>query len=85
VKPLNIRIMDKKKAEEARDLLSELASVQDIKDAMGEEEKNWWSFLSPDTKRWDGDGLIMPEILREEFTKAVDRSIEQLEKQIEEL
>lgn len=77
--------MDKKKAEEARDLLSELASVQDIKDAMGEEEKNWWSFLSPDTKRLDGDGLMMPDTLREEFTKAVDRSIERLEKQIEEL
>lgn len=30
-------------------------------------------------------GLIMPKILREEFTKAVDRSIERLEIQIEEL
>ena len=77
--------MDKKKAEEARDLLSELASVQGIKDAMGEEEKNWWSFLSPGTKRWDGDRLMMPDTLREEFTKAVDRSIERPEKQIEEL
>lgn len=77
--------MDKKKAEEARDLLSELASVQDIKDAMEKEQENWWSFLSPGTKRWDEDGLRMPDTLREEFTKAVDRSIERLEKQIEEL
>ena len=77
--------MDKKKAEEARDLLSELASVQGIKDAMGKEQENWWSFLSPGTKRWDEDGLRMSDTLREEFTKAVDRSIERLEKQIEEL
>ncbi|MBF1565810.1 MAG: hypothetical protein HXO16_01875 [Prevotella salivae] len=52
---------------------------------MGKEAQNWWSFLTPEKQRWDNDGLMMPEILREEFTKAVDRSIEQLEKQIEEL
>lgn len=52
---------------------------------MEKEAQNWWSFLTPDKQRWDNDGLIMPEILCEEFTKAVDRSIEQLEKQIEEL
>lgn len=77
--------MDKKKAEEARNLLMELASVQEIKDVMQAEEHHWWSFLTPDKKRWEEDGLIMPEILREEFTKAVDRSIERLNKQIEEL
>lgn len=33
----------------------------------------------------DKNGFIAPTILREEFTKAVDRSIKQLEKQIEEL
>lgn len=56
-----------------------------MKEARNEEDSNWWSFLTPDIKRWEEGGLIMPEILREEFTKAVDRSIEQLEKQIEEL
>lgn len=77
--------MDKKKAEQAKDLLYELEKVQEIKDTMEKEAQNWWSFLTPDKQRWENDGLMMPEILREEFTKAVDRSIEQLEKQIAEL
>ena len=77
--------MDKKKAEQAKNLLYELEKVQEIKDTMEKEAQNWWSFLTPDIKDWDKDGLMMPEILREEFTKAVDRSIERLEKQIEEL
>ena len=77
--------MDKKKAEKARDLLETLKDLNKIKRYMEEEDRHWWSFLTPDMKSWEKDGLIMPEILREEFTKAVDRSIEQLEKQIEEL
>lgn len=77
--------MDKKKAEQAKYLLYELEKVQEIKVTMGKEAQNWWSFLTPDKQRWRNDGLMMPEILREEFTKAVDRSIERLEKQIEEL
>lgn len=63
----------------------ELEKVQEIKVTMKKEAQNWWSFLTPDKLRWWNEGLMMPEILREEFTKAVDRSIEQLEKQIEEL
>ena len=77
--------MDKKKAEQAKKLLYELERVQEIKDTMEKEAQNWWSFFTPDKQRWKNDGLMMPEILREEFTKAVDRSIERLEKQIEEL
>jgi len=77
--------MDKKKAEQAKYLLYELEKVQEIKDTMEKEAQNWWSFFTPDKQRWKNDGLMMPEILREEFTKAVDRSIERLEKQIEEL
>ena len=77
--------MDKKKAEQAKDLLYELEKVQEIKDTMEKEAQNWWSFLTPEKQRWENDGLMMSEILREEFTKAVDRSIEQLEKQIDEL
>nr|DAE08298.1 MAG TPA: hypothetical protein [Siphoviridae sp. ctnsL8] len=77
--------MDINKAEKAKSLLHELEKVQEIKNTMGKEAQNWWSFLTPEKQRWDNDGLMMPEILREEFTKAVDRSIEQLEKQIEEL
>lgn len=77
--------MDKKKAEQAKNLLYELERVQEIKDTMEKEDQNRWSFFTPDKQRWKNDGLMMPEILREEFTKAVDRSIERLEKQIEEL
>ena len=77
--------MDKKKAEQAKYLLYELEKVQEIKDTMEKEPQNWWSFFTLDKQRWKNDGLMMPEILREEFTKAVDRSIERLEKQIEEL
>lgn len=73
------------KARLASGFLSELDRLEEIKDTMGKEAQNWWSFLTPDKQRWRNDGLMMPEILREEFTKAVDRSIERLEKQIEEL
>ena len=77
--------MDINKAEKAKNLLHELKKVQEIKNTQGKEAQNWWSFLTPDIKDWNKDGLMMPKILREEFTKAVDRSIERLEKQIEEL
>ena len=73
------------KARLASEFLSELDRLEEIKRHINEENSSWWSFLTPDIKRWEEDGLIMPEILCEEFTKAVDRSIEQLEKQIEEL
>ena len=73
------------KAKQASEFLSELDRLEEIKRHINEENRSWWSFLTPDIKRWEEDGLIMPEILREEFTKAVDRSIEQIEKQIEEL
>lgn len=76
--------MDISTIEKARDLLETLKDLNKLKGYM-EEGCHWWSFLTPDIKSWNSDGLIMPKILREEFTKAVDRSIEQLEKQIEEL
>lgn len=77
--------MDKKKAEQAKGLLYELERVQDIKIVMEKEQNHWWSFLTHDTMSWGKNGVTMPAILREEFTKAVDRSIERLNKQIEEL
>ncbi len=76
--------MDISTIEKARGLLETLKDLNKIKGYM-EEGRHWWSFLTSDIKSWYSDGLIMPEILREEFAKAVDRSIEQLEKQIEEL
>lgn len=72
-------------AKQARVFLSELNKLEEIKRQINEEDDHWWSFLTPDIKSWNRDGVIMPKILRKEFTKAVDRSIEQLEKQIEEL
>ena len=72
-------------AKQAREFLSELNKLEEIKRQINEEDDHWWSFLTPDIKSWNRDGVIMPKILREEFTKAVDRSIERLEKQIEEL
>lgn len=67
----------------ASEFLSELDRLKEIKRHINEEKSSWWSFLTPYMISWKG--LIMPEILREEFAKAVDRSIERLEKQIEEL
>lgn len=73
------------KAKQASEFLSELDRLEEIKRHINKENSSWWSFLTPNIKRWDEDGLRMPETLREEFTKAVDRSIERLERQIEEL
>lgn len=72
-------------AKQARGFLSELDNLKEIKRHINEEDDHWWSFLTPDIKSWDKEGLRMPKILREEFTKAVNISIKQLEKQIEEL
>lgn len=72
-------------AKQVKEFLSELDRLEEIKRHINDENSSWWSFLTPDIKIWDKDGLRMPKILRKEFTKAVDRSIEQLEKQIEEL
>lgn len=77
--------MDKKKAEQAKEFLLELDDLEEIKRHINEEDDHWWSFLTPNIKSLDEEGIRMPETLREEFTKAVDRSIECLEKQIEEL
>lgn len=77
--------MDKDQIKRASKFLSELDRLKEIKRHINEENSSWWSFLTPYIISWKEDGLIMPEILREEFTKAVDKSIERLEKQIEEL
>ena len=50
--------MGKKKAGQAKDLLTELSSVQEIKDTMEQEPKNWWFFLMPDIKRWENEEFI---------------------------
>ena len=75
--------MEKNTAEIARDLLAELVWLEDIKTRIEAEPQHWWSFLTPDM--YSKEGLIMPDILRTEFVKAVDKSIERLNKLIEEL
>lgn len=77
--------MDNNTAKEASRLWSDLNKLERIKRHTEEENNHWWSFLTPNMRSFDKDGLEMPEILREEFTKAVDRSIERLEKHIDEL
>lgn len=67
--------MDKYIAKQAKDLLNKLEQLQEIKSVIEKEERHWWSFLTPDVQTLDKDGLIMPEILREEFVEAVNRSI----------
>lgn len=77
--------MDNNTAKEASRLFSDLNNLERIKRHTEEENNHWWSFLTPNMRSFYKDGLEMPEVLREEFTKAVDRSIERLEKYIEEL
>lgn len=77
--------MDNNTAKEASRLWSDLNKLERIKRHTEEENNHWWSFLTPNMRSFDKDGLEMPEVLREEFTKAVDRSIERLEKHIDEL
>lgn len=77
--------MEKKKAEIARQILAEIERLHDIKDATEKESSNWWSFLSPDTKKWDSSGLIMPDILRQKFVEAVDAAIKETEDELKEL
>lgn len=77
--------MEKKKAERARQILAEIERLHNIKDATEKESSHWWSFLSPDTKRWDSDGLLMPDILRQKFVEAVDAAIKETEDELKEL
>ncbi|TCO85684.1 hypothetical protein EV202_1498 [Bacteroides heparinolyticus] len=77
--------MEKEKAERAKNLLDEIDRLHDIKDATEKESSHWWSFLSPDTKRWSNDGLVMPDILRQKFVEAVDAAITEKEYELKEL
>lgn len=71
--------MDINKVEERMDILD---TLNEIKELTEEEDSHWWSFLTPDYKIWSRDGIKMPEVLRKEFIKALDRCIGQIEKQI---
>lgn len=78
--------MDKKTAEKASKLLKTLERLEEIRQATEESKSHWWSFLTSDVKRLtDNDGLMMPEILRNEFKEAVERAIEKTTKKLDEL
>ena len=77
--------MKKETAKRAADLLHELDMLQDIKNATIKDKSHWWGFITPDCKRWNSDGLPMPETLRNEFVNALDRSIEIVTAKIEKL
>ncbi len=66
-------------------LLAEIEKLHNIKGATEKESSHWWSFLSADTKRWNSDGLIMPDILRQKFVEAVDAAIKETEDELKEL
>lgn len=77
--------MEKEKAERAKELLAEIDRLHDIKNATEKESSHWWSFLSPDTKKWDSSGLIMPDILRKKFVETVNAAIKETEDELKEL
>ena len=77
--------MKEETAKQATELLHELDMLQDIKNATIKEESHWWGFITPDGKRWNSDGLLMSETLRNEFVNALDRSIEIVKAKIEKL
>lgn len=77
--------MEKDKAEEARSILSDLEALNVLQSTLEIEGNHWWSLLTPNSKRWNENGIMMPEILREEFVEAVKRAIERSEKALKEL
>lgn len=77
--------MDIDKAKDARSLLCDLDTLNEIQSVLEKEDNHWWNLLTPDTKRWNEDGIQMPEILRDEFKEAVKRAIEKAEKALKDL
>lgn len=78
--------MDKKTAEKASQLLNTMECLEKIQRVMENERSHWWAFLTPNVKRLgDGDGLFMPEILRDEFEEAVERAIEKTKAKLDKL
>ncbi len=77
--------MDKEKAERAKLILEELGILNDILDATDKEKSHWWSFLSPDVKRWHGEGIQFPESFCPIFVEAVKKTIKQLEDELKAL
>jgi len=77
--------MTKDEAEKVVELSKVISQMEDIKRATEKEKSHWWKFATPDTVRHDEEGLWMPDILRDEFVKSVDKCLEKLNKELEEL
>ncbi len=77
--------MDVNQAKEARRLLDDLDTLNDFQEVIEKEKNHWWGFITPDVKRFNSDGMVMPLILREEFTEAINRAIEKTTKLLDEL
>lgn len=73
--------MDFEKAEKAKRLMDDYGRLSTIKIKM-QDEKYLWITSEPSN---GNEYEFIPEVLKEEFKEAVDRSIERLEKQIKEL
>lgn len=56
-----------------------------LEEVVEKEKNHWWGFITPDVKRFNSDGMVMPLILREEFTEAINRAIEKTTKLLDEL
>lgn len=72
--------------EKAIKLKKELDRTIEILEAMNKEKPYWWSFATPGTKsRNDDCGLFLTDRLRKKLKEAVEKSIVELEKEIEAL
>lgn len=73
--------MDIDTAKDARRLLETLEELNNIKREFNSDSYGVWGLLNISTDK----SLLIPYILKGNFIKAINESIEQLEKQIEEL
>lgn len=78
--------MTREQLEKAILLNDELSRLKSMQNAMQEDKDKNWSFYTPITiNDFDAPGIVMPEKLCKKFAKAVDETIAEIEKEIEEL
>ncbi len=74
--------MDKITAERARDLLKELTQLEIIQEEIENNKNRWWGFTNGNITP---QHYVMPDVLREEFKAAVERSIARTNKELKKL
>lgn len=75
--------MTKEQLKKAVELNESLNTLNEILKHINEYDKDhWWSFFAPCT---DEEGIQMPDVLRTEFIKAVNRSMEIVRDEIKNL